>query len=84
MFLCRYAAETAYRADLGRDPRLPRGRWHPGNLWNLHECLAARGNPAARIVEQRLRVALARADVPVGASCYCGGAARSRGASAPA
>ena len=71
-------AEAAYRADLGLDPSLPRGRWHPDNLWSLHglhECLVARGDPAAPVVEQRLRVALARADVSVGASCYCRGAA---------
>jgi tetratricopeptide (TPR) repeat protein len=70
-------AEAVYRADLGFDPSLPRGRWHPDNLWSLHglhECLTARGDPAAGIVEQRLRLALARADVSVGASCYCRGA----------
>ena len=71
-------AEAAYRADLGLDRSLPRGRWHPDNLWSLHglhECLAARGDPAAELVEQRLRIALARADVAIGASCYCRGAA---------
>jgi tetratricopeptide (TPR) repeat protein len=70
-------AEAVYRADLGLDPSLPRGRWHPDNVWSLHgfhECLAARGDPAAGIVEQRLHFALARADVTVGASCYCRGA----------
>jgi tetratricopeptide (TPR) repeat protein len=73
-------AEAVYRVDLGLDPRIPRGRWHPDNLWSLHglhECLTARGDPAAGIVEQRLRMALARADVSVGASCYCRGAALS-------
>jgi tetratricopeptide (TPR) repeat protein len=70
-------AEAVYRADLGLDASLPRGRWHPDNPWSLHglhECLTARGDPAARVIEQRLRLALARADVTVGASCYCRGA----------
>lgn len=71
------AAAQAYAADLGFDETLPRARQHPNNVWALHgyrECLArlGRGRSAeARIVEQQLRLAVAVADVPVTASCYC-------------
>jgi len=68
-------AEAVYRADLGLDATLPRPCQHPGNVWSLHgyhECLIRLGkHEQAAIVEQQLRVALARADVHVGASCYC-------------
>jgi tetratricopeptide (TPR) repeat protein len=68
-------AEAVYRADLGLDATLPRPCWHPGNVWSLHgyhECLIRLGkHEQAGIVEQQLRVALARTDVHIGASCYC-------------
>jgi tetratricopeptide (TPR) repeat protein len=68
-------AEAVYRADLGLDATLPRPCQHPGNVWSLHgyhECLTRLGkHEQAGIIEQQLRVALARADVHVGASCYC-------------
>ncbi len=68
-------AEAVYRADLGLDAALPRPCQHPGNVWSLHgyhECLTRLGkHEQAVIIEQQLRVALARADVPIGASCYC-------------
>jgi tetratricopeptide (TPR) repeat protein len=68
-------AAKAYSADLGFDDTLPRARQHPNNVWALHgyhECLVKLGREKeARIVEQQLRIALAVADVPVRASCYC-------------
>lgn len=68
-------AEAVYRADLGLDATLPRPCQHPGNVWSLHgfhECLLRLGkHEQAAIVEQQLRLALARADVHIGASCYC-------------
>jgi tetratricopeptide (TPR) repeat protein len=68
-------AEAVYRADLGLDTTLPRPCQHPGNVWSLHgyhECLTRLGkNEQAAIIQQQLRVAQARADVRIGASCYC-------------
>ena len=47
----------------------------PDNVWSLHgyhECLERLGHRAeAAIVGQRLRIAMARTDVPVTASCFC-------------
>ena len=68
-------AEAAYRADLGFDTSLSRACQHPDNVWSLHgfhECLVRLGKLAeARIIKQRLDIAVARADVPVKASCFC-------------
>jgi tetratricopeptide (TPR) repeat protein len=68
-------AEAVYRADLGLDGTLPRPCQHPDNVWSLHgfhECLRRLGKSAeADIVEPRLDLALARATVPIKASCYC-------------
>ncbi|MFU8815517.1 MAG: tetratricopeptide repeat protein [Pseudomonadales bacterium] len=68
-------AEAVYRADLGLDPDLPRPYQHPENVWSLHgyhECLTRLGrDDLARIIEQRLRLVAARADVPIETSCYC-------------
>ncbi|MDX3456449.1 hypothetical protein PV396_31650 [Streptomyces sp. ME02-8801-2C] len=68
-------AEAVYRADLGLDETLPRAVQHPGNVWALHgyhECLVRLGRAGeARIVAQQLKLALAVADVPVEASCFC-------------
>jgi len=68
-------AEAVYRADLGLDDTLPRPCQHPGNVWSLHgyhECLHRLGKAEeAAIVSQQLKIALARADVPIGASCFC-------------
>jgi tetratricopeptide (TPR) repeat protein len=70
-------AAQAYAADLGFDDTLPRARQHPNNVWALHgyhECLIKLGRTAeARIIQQQLTIALAVADVPVKASCYCRG-----------
>lgn len=66
---------AVYAADLGLDDTLPRACQHPANVWSLHgyhECLMRLGDDrAARIVERQLTLALARADVPIEASCYC-------------
>ena len=68
-------ASAVYRADLGYDDTLSRACRHPDNVWSLHgyhECLERLGRGAeAAIVGQKLRIALARTDVPVSASCFC-------------
>ena len=68
-------AAAVYRADLGYDDTLSRACQHPDNVWSLHgyhECLDRLGrSEEARIVKQRLDLAMARADVPVTASCFC-------------
>ena len=64
-----------YRADLGYGGTISRASQHPDNVWSLHglhECLSRLGRTAeAEIIEERLRVASARTDVPVTASCFC-------------
>lgn len=68
-------AEAVYRADLGLDDTLPRPSQHPGNVWSLHgldECLARRGESVERPhIRQQLAQAMARAEVPIAASCFC-------------
>lgn len=68
-------AEAVYRADLGLDGKLSRACQHPDNVWSLHglhECLKLRGAvEEARMIEQKLDLAAARADVPVRSSCFC-------------
>lgn len=68
-------AAAVYAADLGLDSTLSRACRHPNNVWSLHgyhECLQRLGRTAeAAIIDQQLRVALARADTPVQASCAC-------------
>lgn len=68
-------AEAVYRADLGFDGKTNRACWHPENVWSLHglhECLTRRGESVeAPLIKSRLDLALARAEVPVRASCLC-------------
>jgi tetratricopeptide (TPR) repeat protein len=65
-------AEAVYRADLGLDEILSRACQHPGNVWRLHECLIPRGDSdEARHVKVQLDKAMARAEVPIKASCFC-------------
>jgi len=68
-------AEAVYRADLGLDDTLSRACQHPDNVWSLHgyhECLTRLGkNEEAKLVKLRLDLALARADQPIKASCFC-------------
>ena len=64
-----------YREDLGYGDTVSRASQHPDNVWSLHgyhECLLRLGRTAeAELIEQRLRLANARTDVPVAASCFC-------------
>lgn len=68
-------ALAVYAADLGYDGTLPRSLQHRNNVWALHgyhECLTRLGREdEARIVRPQLEVALAVADVPIRASCFC-------------
>lgn len=68
-------AAAVYAADLGLDHTLARCCQHPGNVWSLHgyhECLQRLGRRAeATIIGQQLALAVARADVPIRASCAC-------------
>jgi hypothetical protein len=68
-------AEAVYRADLGLDATLSRACQHPGNVWSLHglyECLTRRGETIeVEHIKLQLDKALARAEVPIRASCYC-------------
>jgi tetratricopeptide (TPR) repeat protein len=68
-------AEAVYRADLGLDHTLSRSCQHPDNIWSLHgfhECLRRLNKTnEADIIKLRLDLAMARADVPIQASCYC-------------
>jgi len=68
-------AEAVYRADLGLDTTLPRPCQHPRNVWalrGLDDCLARRGDVIERPhIAADLARALARADVPIPASCFC-------------
>lgn len=68
-------AETVYRADLGLDDTLSRPCQHPRNVWSLHglhECLVRRGEYVeAKHLNLLLDQAIARATVPIRASCFC-------------
>ena len=68
-------AEAVYRADLGLDDTLSRPCQHPRNVWSLHglhECLVRRGEQTeTRHLKLALDLAIARATVPIQASCYC-------------
>jgi len=68
-------AAAVYAADLGFNSSLPRGQQHPGNVWALHgyhECLQLLGRDAeAVLVGHQLKIAVAMADVPIEASCFC-------------
>jgi tetratricopeptide (TPR) repeat protein len=68
-------AKQVYEADLGLSDTLVSTSRHPDNLWSLHglvECLNREGNQEqAKMMQARLNLAAARADVPVNASCAC-------------
>ncbi|KAL3430413.1 hypothetical protein BDV09DRAFT_178633 [Aspergillus tetrazonus] len=68
-------AAQVYRADLGMDTSVIRPRRHPNNVWSLqgyHECLVRMGRlEEAAVIEQPTKLALAVADVPIRASCFC-------------
>jgi tetratricopeptide (TPR) repeat protein len=73
-------ALAVYVADLGLDDTLPRALQHRNNVWalhGLHECLTRLGRDReARMIRPQLQLALAVADVPVRASCFCRGQSR--------
>ena len=68
-------AMTVYRADLGLDNTIFRPMQHPDNVWALHgyvDCLKKLGKTEeAAAMQNRLDLALARADVEINASCFC-------------
>ena len=68
-------AETVYRTDLGYTGDIARCGQHPDNVWALHgllECVKRNGDSyEARLLHQKLTVAMARTDLPIWASCYC-------------
>ncbi|GAA3991612.1 hypothetical protein GCM10022384_44250 [Streptomyces marokkonensis] len=68
-------AGAVYRADLYLDRTLARRRTHPNNVWSLHglhECLTLQGRYAeAGQIALARDIAVASADVPVAASCFC-------------
>ena len=63
------------QADLGFDETLARPTRRPNNVWSLQgavSCLDQLGRTAeADMLRGRLRLALARADIDIGASCFC-------------
>ncbi|RSL64216.1 hypothetical protein CEP53_004131 [Fusarium sp. AF-6] len=68
-------ALEVYMADLGMIDALPRALRHENNVWALHgvhECLLKLGRESeAKELEGKLSAAVAGADVPVHASCFC-------------
>ncbi len=81
-------AEQAYREDLSLSGDLPRACIHPDNIWSLkglQECLRQKGagkSAEAKLIDQRLKLAASRSDLPVGASCHCAQAAMQAAAAA--
>ncbi|KAK2764266.1 hypothetical protein FQN54_008958 [Arachnomyces sp. PD_36] len=68
-------AEAAFREDLGLAKDFPRRRARLNNVWGLHglrECFVRSGKVEdALFIQPSYDIALASADVPVTASCYC-------------
>lgn len=68
-------AAAVYRADLCLDRSLARRRTHPNNVWSLHglhECLTLLGrNEEAEQIALARDIAVATADIPIAASCFC-------------
>ncbi|OJJ96321.1 hypothetical protein ASPACDRAFT_47089 [Aspergillus aculeatus ATCC 16872] len=68
-------AEDLFREDLGFSKDNPRRRAKLNNAWGLHglyECFTRQGKTEEAVFIQSARdIALATADVPVRASCYC-------------
>jgi hypothetical protein len=68
-------AEQVYRTDLGLNDDLQRCAQHPDNVWALHglvECLRRRGaDDEVAHFTPKLKVALAKTDVPITSSCMC-------------
>ena len=61
--------------QLSGNDELIRACRHPDNVWSLHglhECLQRQGKRGeAQLIAPRLAIAMARADVPIKASCLC-------------
>lgn len=68
-------AEALFREDLGFMQGFPRRRARLNNVWGLHglhECFARLGKSQEAIfIRASLDIAVATADVPVEASCFC-------------
>ncbi|PWY74944.1 hypothetical protein BO83DRAFT_398320 [Aspergillus eucalypticola CBS 122712] len=68
-------AQHVYEEDLGLSETLPRRKARLNNVWSLHglyECLVRQGmHDKARYIRAQRDVALASADVPINASCFC-------------
>lgn len=68
-------AAATYRADLGFDKSVIVPRRHPNNVWSLqgyYECLLRLGKTdEAIMIEHSTKLALAVADIPIKASCFC-------------
>ena len=68
-------AAAAYRADLGLADTVIRSNQHPDNVWalmGLHDCYQRLGKTSeTQMLKPRLDFALARADLPIKASCFC-------------
>lgn len=68
-------AELVYREDLGLSDSLPRRKARLNNVWGLHglhECLTKAGKIGeAKAIGIQKELALASADVPIAASCFC-------------
>ncbi|KOC07239.1 tetratricopeptide repeat domain protein [Aspergillus flavus AF70] len=68
-------AEVLFREDLGFAEEFPRRRAKLNNVWGLHglrECLVRLGKTKdLAFVEPAHAIAVASADVPITASCYC-------------
>lgn len=68
-------AVEVYETDLGINNALPRAMQHPNNVWSLHglyECYVSLGRAVeARLLKRQLDLAVAVADVPIKASCFC-------------
>ena len=68
-------AAAVYRADLGLDNTVYRPLQHPDNVWALHgyvDCLKKLEKlDEAAAMQNRLDLALARADIEINASCFC-------------
>ncbi|KAJ5866831.1 hypothetical protein N7534_001384 [Penicillium rubens] len=68
-------AEIVFREDLGLKPGFPRRRARLNNVWGLHglyECFVRSGKePQALFIRTQRDLAMASADIPVTASCFC-------------
>ncbi|KAL7619740.1 hypothetical protein AAE478_010282 [Parahypoxylon ruwenzoriense] len=68
-------AVDVYAEDLGINAKLPRALQHRKNVWALHgyhECLVKLGRvDEAKAIKPQLDAAIAVADIPIKASCFC-------------